>query len=98
MALNLAPDEGWMMLMGSGVSSARLLGMEDGLDSTRSSLTSGWPDMVCTGGGGGGLKEICCSLDTGGGGLELKDIGCRLDTGCWRTLELSLPPPGWGSS
>ena len=39
--LYLGPEEGWMMLMGSGVSRARLFGMEEGEDSIRRSLTSG---------------------------------------------------------
>ena len=81
--LYLGPEEGWMMLMGSGVSRARLFGMEEGEDSIRRSLTSGWADIGGTGGGGGGLKDICWSLETGdgGGGLELKEICWSLDTG-----------------
>ena len=34
------PEDGWMMLMGSGVRRARLLGMEEGEDSIRTSFTS----------------------------------------------------------
>ena len=54
------PEEGWMMLMGSGVRRARLLGMEEGEDSIRSSLTSVWPG----GGGAGAELKICCRLET----------------------------------
>ena len=57
--LYLGPEEGWMMLMGSGVRRARLLGIEEGEDSIRTSLTSVWP-----GGGGAGPEKICCRLDT----------------------------------
>ena len=58
--LYLGPEEGWMMLIGSGVSRARLLGMEEGDDSIRSSFTSVWPG----GGGAGAELKICWRLET----------------------------------